>query len=79
MPTILYEQGFRFSFYSADRGEPPHVHVAKGGGRAKWWLDPIRAQWSHGFTQADRRRILAIIRGYHGFLLDEWRRYFSQA
>ncbi|MFN0134324.1 MAG: DUF4160 domain-containing protein [Phycisphaerales bacterium] len=41
MPTILYEKGFRFAFYSADSGEPPHVHVRKGGGSAKWWLDPL--------------------------------------
>ena len=43
MPTILYEQGFRFSFYAADGHEPPHVHVAKGGAEAKWWLDPVAA------------------------------------
>jgi hypothetical protein len=52
--------------------------TSRKAGRAKWWLDPIREQWSRGFTKADRRRILAIIRDYQGFLLDEWRRYFSQ-
>jgi hypothetical protein len=27
MPTVLRSGPYRFFFYSADRGEPPHVHV----------------------------------------------------
>jgi len=41
VPTILYEQGFRFSFFAADGQEPPHVHVVKGGAEAGWRLGPI--------------------------------------
>ena len=40
MPTLLRWKGYRFFFWSGDRGEPPHVHVKKGAGEAKIWLDP---------------------------------------
>lgn len=78
MPTILYEQGFRFFFYPADRKEPPHVHVEKGGAAAKWWLDPIREARSAGFNRADRSRIGRIVRDHHGYLLGRWREAFPE-
>ena len=30
MPTVLRSGAYRFFFYSADREEPAHVHVARG-------------------------------------------------
>jgi hypothetical protein len=41
-------EGFRFSFYSGDGVEPPHVHVAKGDGAAKVWLGPVRVEYAKG-------------------------------
>jgi hypothetical protein len=40
LPTILIINGFRFFFYSSDRYEPAHVHVEKGEGIGKIWLEP---------------------------------------
>ena len=42
MPTIFRENGYRFFFYSneGDPREPAHVHVQKGSGEAKVWLEP---------------------------------------
>jgi hypothetical protein len=40
VPTLLRIEGFRFFFYSTERQEPPHVHVEKGDGEAKLWLQP---------------------------------------
>ena len=34
----------RFFFYSGDRDEPRHVHVARDDRIAKFWLDPARMQ-----------------------------------
>jgi hypothetical protein len=76
MPTILYEQGFRFFFYSADGNEPAHVHVEKGGAAGKWWLDPIRQANVAGFGKRDRSRIRKIIREHHGYFLGRWREAF---
>ncbi|MGN6464063.1 MAG: DUF4160 domain-containing protein [Rhizobiaceae bacterium] len=35
MPTLLVWHGYRFRFYSLDRPEPPHIHIAKEGHDAK--------------------------------------------
>ncbi len=48
MPTIWYEEGYRFWFYASDGQEPPHVHVERGQGGGKWWLTG-EEQWSRGF------------------------------
>jgi len=45
---------FRFNlFYAGDRDEPPHVHVEREDKVAKFWLDPIRLQWSRGFSRPE--------------------------
>ena len=40
MPTILIQDGFRLFFYSEERNEPIHIHVAYGGAIAKFWISP---------------------------------------
>jgi hypothetical protein len=44
VPTVLRQNGYRFSFYSYDLGEPIHVHVTKDGREAKIWLSPVRVE-----------------------------------
>ena len=61
MPTVLEIEGFRFFFYSADRNEPPHIHVRKAGQEAKFWLDPIRPERLGSFNTRDLRRVLEIL------------------
>jgi hypothetical protein len=46
MPTLLRIEGFRFFFYSNEQDEPPHVHVEKGDGEAKFWLQPVALAYS---------------------------------
>lgn len=58
MPTVLRIGPSRFFFYAGDGNEPPHVHVERDDGEAKFWLEPIRlngamdsgARTSIGFT-----------------------------
>lgn len=78
MPTILYEQGFRFSFFAADRAEPPHVHVRGRSGRGKWWLSPVRMARSRDFKRQEVAAIDRIIRENHVYLLQRWFAFFSQ-
>lgn len=40
MPTILRKNGFRFFIPTLDH-RPPHVHATKGGGEAKFNLEPV--------------------------------------
>jgi hypothetical protein len=77
MPTVLRTGPYRFFFYASDRDEPPHVHVEQEDNIAKFWLDPIRLQRSHGFNRADIRRIQRLINDNHTQLLEAWHGYFS--
>lgn len=40
MPTVLRKNGYRFYLFASDRNEPCHIHVAKGDGVGKVWLEP---------------------------------------
>jgi Domain of unknown function (DUF4160) len=57
MPTVFRNGPFRFFFYAGDGDEPPHAHVERDDGEAKFWLDPIRLAASHGFRRHEIRRI----------------------
>ena len=41
-PLVLQRGGLRFLIFSREGSEPPHVHVRRGGARAKFWLEPVR-------------------------------------
>ena len=59
MPTILRWDGYRFYFFSNERGEPPHMHVDKGGRSAKFWLSPVELARNFGFPDRELNRIHA--------------------
>jgi hypothetical protein len=42
MPTVFYERGFRFFFYSNEGSprEPMQIHVEKDKDEAEFWLNP---------------------------------------
>jgi hypothetical protein len=77
MPTVLRSGPYRFYFYSGDRDEPPHVHVAREASEAKFWLDPVRLAWSHGFSGAELRRIEALVAEHVRQLIEAWNAFFS--
>jgi Domain of unknown function (DUF4160) len=58
MPTVLRWKDYRFFFWSGDRGESPHIHVKRGAGEAKIWLDPIRLQKTVDFKNHEIREIV---------------------
>ena len=72
MPIVLRARGYRFWFYEADLGEPPHVHVGKEGKEAKFWLNPVRAARTGRFRPADLGEIERTISENHGFLMSAW-------
>ncbi len=74
MPTLLRWNRYRFFFWSGDRGEPPHVHVKKGGAEAKVWLDPVtlasaidlRSREIDAILRKVREQQLTFLRAWHG-------------
>ncbi|MBM4386437.1 MAG: DUF4160 domain-containing protein [Deltaproteobacteria bacterium] len=77
MPTVLRVGSYRFFFYATDRDEPMHVHVECGDNVAKFWVDPVRLQNSHGFNRSELNRIYDIIKKHHEKLKKAWNDYFN--
>ena len=78
MPTALKEEGFRFYFYSGDKDEPAHVHVAKGDGSGKIWLEPqLKIHSLVGFKKQEILKIMRIAEKHHQELIKKWHAYFK--
>jgi hypothetical protein len=78
-PVVHREDGYRFFFWSNERRAPPHIHVAKAGATATWWLAPIAEAFSAGFNAAQRRRIRDILETQAVAILKEWYERFPEA
>lgn len=76
MPTVLFLKGWRFYFYSNERDEPPHIHVAKADAEGKFWLDAdsydVRAAFTYGMGPADHRFIRKTLFEHFDELLEAW-------
>ena len=77
MPSVHREGPYRFFFYSADRHEPPHVHVERDANRAKFWLSPVRLARSGGFGAAELQRIERLVVAREELSLRAWNDYFT--
>ena len=77
MPSIMWSGPYQFLFYSADQGEPPHVHVRRDRRKAKLWLDPVRLQKRSGFGDAEMQRVERLVRANRERLLEAWDEYFG--
>ena len=73
MPVVLRVKGYRWWFYEADLNEPPHVHVGKAEGEAKFWLTPLSESKSRGFRQHELNEIFKITREHQEYLLQRWK------
>lgn len=78
MPIVLRRGGFRFGFFAADAGEPPHVHVSRQSNEAKYWLDPISLQRNRGFATHELTRIEKILQAEQQMLIEAWHDYFGR-
>jgi len=77
MPTIRNIGPYRFFFYSGDRDEPSHIHVEREKNKAKFWLDPVRLEYSRGFGQTEINRIRRLGEANKEFFLRRWNEYFG--
>lgn len=77
MPTVFRSGPYRFFFYSADRGEPVHVHVARDACHAKFWVDPPRLDSSTGFGRKELGLLEALVSQQAATLRRAWNDYFT--
>ena len=78
MPVILRIKGYRFWFYEADLGEPPHIHVGKEGKEAKYWMNPVGLARSRGFRDHELNEIERILFEYRDSILQAWRKEWEK-
>ena len=78
MPTVLRTGPYRFFWYSADRKEPPHVHVERDEKTAKFWLTSLELARNSGFSYRELTKIRAIIEEHQQEWLARWRREFGR-
>lgn len=77
MPTVLRVGPYRFLFYATDRDEPHHVHVVRDAAQTKFWIQPVRLEWSEGFRPFELNRIEGIIEEHQQELIEAWNDYFN--
>ena len=76
MPTVFRSGPYRFFFYAGDGGEPPHVHVEHDECAAKFWLDPVRLERSHGFSRKEINRVRSLVEENQQQMLESWNEFF---
>ncbi|MCL4207958.1 MAG: DUF4160 domain-containing protein [Pirellulaceae bacterium] len=78
MPVVAREGPYRFFFYSHEPNEPPHVHVQRDRGLAKFWLAPLGLASSTNFSAHELRRIRMIIERRTEEFLEVWHDWFDE-
>ncbi len=76
VPTVLRIDGFEFYFYSHEGNEPPHIHIDKGDGTAKFWLSPVRLEYSTGLKKQEQRKAKRLVEEHRLLLLESWNERF---
>jgi len=77
MPTVLRIGNFRFHFYSDERSEPPHIHVATSEGECKFWLDTIRLARNKGIAPHALREIEKLLYQHQAFLKEKYNEHHN--
>jgi hypothetical protein len=77
LPTVLRAGPYRVYFFSHEPNEPPHVHVDRDEGSAKFWLAPVALARNLGFNGRELVRIAAILEEHESQLLEAWHDYFG--
>ncbi len=79
MPNAIPNiKGFRFMFYSNEGDEPPQVHITKGDGVAKWWLDPHLEEEYCYFKVQECKIVKHLVKENHQRLIKSWNEYFNK-
>jgi hypothetical protein len=76
-PTVLQSGPYRFFFFSSDRSEPVHIHVARERKTAKFWLEPVQLEYNRGFAQNELTRITALVHEHRALFVEAWHEFFG--
>ena len=80
MPVVFRLDGFRFHFYSdeGDPREPIHIHVARAGADAKFWLfSEVELAYNRGFDARTIWRLREIVANHRSAIEEAWYEHFG--
>ena len=80
MAKVIAAHGYRLFFYSNEGlpREPVHVHVRRGSGLAKVWLEPhIEIAECLGFARNEKAKLLRIVADHEELTREIWHAYFD--
>ena len=77
MPTVMRIGSYRFLFYAGDRDEPMHIHVERDTALAKFWLIPVRLQYSNGSGRTELVKVENLVVEHHEKMMEAWNDYFA--
>jgi hypothetical protein len=79
MPTIFRNLGgYRFFFFSLDKGEPIHVHIDKDRKYAKFWLEPISLVKSKNSRSHELAEIRKLLEDNFDEIRRRWHEHFGR-
>ena len=65
-------------FFSLDRGEPMHIHVAKARGYAKYWMQTLELARSRNFRSHELNEIAKLIEQNREEIERRWHEHFGR-
>ena len=78
MPTVLKISSYRFFFYSDEKNEPPHIHIASSDGECKFWLEPIMLSYNKNVAPHVVRKIEKLVFENKNLLLKKYIEYHGK-
>ena len=80
MPKAIDDiDGYKFYFYSKEGNEPPHIHVKKAGGEAKFWLTPdVILEYHFNFIVQELKKAVKLVFDNKDTLINQWNDYFNR-
>ena len=76
MPTVLRIGGYRFFFFSNERGEPAHIHVEQAERYAKFWLAPVSLASNVGFRSGELTELRRLVEEHREVFQEHWDEHF---
>ncbi|MEK7343820.1 MAG: DUF4160 domain-containing protein [Pseudomonadota bacterium] len=80
MPVVFRVDDCRFHFFAneGDPREPVHIHVARSGADAKFWLYPdVELAYNRGFDARRIKRLRDIVEARRDEIEDAWNDFFA--
>jgi hypothetical protein len=80
MPKVFDWNGYRFHFFANEGSprEPVHIHIARPGAEAKFWLYPeVELAYNRGFDARTIRRLHDVVLERRAEIEGAWNDFFA--